>query len=203
MQNKFNHAYNLIITSKYYMIFLSTQLVVSVCVLVYILQNPAENLKKPVVLIVEVILAVTILLDILLRLIKEQKAFFNDCWNLFDIISLVIISSLLVIFYQNEYHLSEIEISKGMENDDIIGVALISLRYIIQIFRICASIRKQNQSRILNKQVKEINLQDFQVENTNIKDIQGENFQNHLENIKQMNSQTNRTQNDSTYNNKH
>ncbi|KAL4490945.1 hypothetical protein ABPG72_008681 [Tetrahymena utriculariae] len=168
-----------------------------------ILQNPAENLKNPVVLIVEVILAITILLDILFRLIKEKKAFFNDCWNLFDIISLIIISSLLFVFYQNEYHLSEIEISKGMESDDIIGVILISFRYVIQIFRICASIRKQNQSRFLNKQVKEINLQDFQVENTNIKDIHVENFQNHLENINKMNSQTNRTQNDSTYNNKH
>ncbi|KAL4441567.1 hypothetical protein ABPG74_021499 [Tetrahymena malaccensis] len=144
-------------TSSAYFYFSLVQLVLCLSVLTYVLTDPYNHLQNPIVLWLEAIIAVIILIDIIIRMVAEKRMYFQSGWNIFDLVSFIVIVVVLSIFYSAELNQ---ELTEDEENEDIIGLVLIATRYIVQIIRIILMIRKSHQTRQIHQNAaQDFNLQ--------------------------------------------
>ncbi|CAK62891.1 unnamed protein product (macronuclear) [Paramecium tetraurelia] len=143
MQNC-KHIITTIRMSKFYILFSILQVILSIILLIYIMTDPIRNLHQSIVVQAEVILTLAILVDISLRIIAERKQFFKDKWNLIDLGSFILILILLLFFYMITNEFAAII-------DDVIGLVVMVLRYIVQIVRLALLIKQSHKVKQLQQ----------------------------------------------------
>ncbi|CAD8120884.1 unnamed protein product [Paramecium sonneborni] len=166
------HIITTIRMSKFYILFSIFQVSLSIILLIYIITDPIRNLHQSIVVQAEVILTLAILIDITLRIIAENKLFFKDKWNLMDLASFIIILILLIIFYSiNNEFIAII--------DDVIGLIVMVLRYVVQIIRLVLLIKQSHKVKQL-QQIDDIKFEQVDKQNEETIDKQQQEVDTNL-----------------------
>ncbi|KAM3142334.1 hypothetical protein pb186bvf_005491 [Paramecium bursaria] len=160
MEQNCKHSMIAIRTSKNYILFSILQVVLSISILIYVLLQKNKrlqsilkssiilkitfySLRQKWVLEVEIILTLLIMIDIIIRILAEGEDFFKQKWNKIDLASFLIILLLVTIFYSLGIHANQTS-TVVREFDDVVGLSLIILRYLIQIARIVIVIKQSH-----------------------------------------------------------
>ncbi|CAD8126722.1 unnamed protein product [Paramecium sonneborni] len=121
-----------------YLFYCLLQLIISTMLLAYVLLDD-QNLQKPIVLILEALLTLTICTDIALKVITEGIAFFTAAWNIFDFCAFLSIIAFIKL-QQEVYY------------DEIFGISLISMRYLSLTVRLVVLLKQSYFVQMMQQQ---------------------------------------------------
>jgi len=126
-----------ILSSTGYYVLCFAMIAVSTFLIVWLAAGDTESHWWFVLL--EVIVTVTIVLEVALQICADGKAYWESVWNIFDfIVMLLCIASFMVyLFEQNQ----------GQKGDDTAALTVLTIRYVAQGLRVIALVRRAKQSQ--------------------------------------------------------
>eukprot|EP01016_Furgasonia_blochmanni_P000488 TRINITY_DN10119_c0_g1_i4.p2 TRINITY_DN10119_c0_g1~~TRINITY_DN10119_c0_g1_i4.p2 ORF type:complete len:192 (+),score=38.62 TRINITY_DN10119_c0_g1_i4:106-681(+) len=124
-------------TNRCYFYYCTLQLLAAFGILAYIMTDPKRNIKQFGVLVVEGLLTMILFGDIFLKLIALKQDYFKSKWNMADLVTMVAMLLILVIFICIDPLISD----NAAKDGDIFELIVISIRYFIQLARICFIIK--------------------------------------------------------------
>eukprot|EP01016_Furgasonia_blochmanni_P033812 TRINITY_DN3572_c0_g1_i5.p2 TRINITY_DN3572_c0_g1~~TRINITY_DN3572_c0_g1_i5.p2 ORF type:complete len:294 (+),score=35.87 TRINITY_DN3572_c0_g1_i5:68-949(+) len=119
-------------TNKCYLYYCSVQLVLALLILIYILLDPKHNSRSQMVFWCEGLLTLVLFFDVFTRLFVQKQS----KWNLIDLGTLIAIFLLMLFLIWLEPITTDYRASEIINEEDVFEIAVIGVRYLIQLLRI-------------------------------------------------------------------